>query len=787
MVAHEADRIAGSTPPHQIRLDTKAEENAWNSRILSVVQLLLPDDSRRLGWESAFQKWALSSFLRPADEQSPTMVDGRTVAAQFTGANIHDDFTLENHDIVHPDYMTCISLSLGAELDYALSGRRPPECLHYNVAEIYENLKWFMLPDGGFVYPNGQDWQLFRNADWTVTNVMMAVLPRDPDAWSLACPCVDTLEKMQARSKTGAVYAPGETFFASTQTDLLSSLATSWLVLKTADRIERAPHDRVGVRRLDSGKIILRRTGSAIHTVSWGPQVMAQCVPVPADRIVSPDQRNGIGHIVLADQQKSLPIHLHDAKVTSGEDWFKAELVVDHGEHIRAELLFASNQDGSFTMREKLVALTDIATSRIATGQIGILNNPGWVYERGRRAIAIDGREEDVPALSGKTLGAEAVREIVVDGVLRIRGAQPLRIQYQGAEQPSRSRATDLLYLNSRGRPAELAGRRDGLRVRNRRRRGTEPSVIRPRTQPKHRAAVGGKNSMKDRYACWTLLWVLPFSGLEAFAASSLVEQLGHGVYEVRDDGGQWPGDMSRGITHQSHAAYQAKKVLDLSDVSDDVWRQTREARLSAFFMVRDYSGHDNKTPNGLDEAFEVAVNGKVHRYSTNCGAPVFGEGKPPAIGWYDFVLPKEDFVQGRNEVILRKAASDKNDDYLYLGIDESQKRGNSYVAFDGKTWTQDKLTVPGGNGEYMVRLYLLARETACTVRWQPGQPTELDDPAKVILYAGARHGEATPDGLRVPARRIRANRVASAGTGSVATGAGDAGRHGSGAVRVAG
>ncbi len=63
------DRIAKGTPPHQIRLDTKAEENAWNSRILSVAQLLLPDASltpargppRRsfwifgtvLGWNSA--------------------------------------------------------------------------------------------------------------------------------------------------------------------------------------------------------------------------------------------------------------------------------------------------------------------------------------------------------------------------------------------------------------------------------------------------------------------------------------------------------------------------------------------------------------------------------------------------------------------------------------------------------------------------------------------------------------------------------------------------------------
>lgn len=448
VVAHEADRIARSTPPHQIRLDTKAEENAWNSRVLSVAQLLLPDDARRAGWESAFQKWVLSSFLRPADEQSQTIVDGRPVAAQFTGANIHDDFTLENHDIVHPDYMTCISLSLGAELDYALSGRRPPECLHYNVAGIYENLKWFMLPDGGFVYPNGQDWQLFRNADWTVKSLMMAVLLRDSDAWSLARPCLETLEKMQARSPTGTVYAPGETFFASTQTDLLSSLATGWLVLKLADRIERAPHERVGVRRLDAGKIILRRTGTAIHTFSWGAKVMAQCVPYRLDRMVSPDQLNGIGHVALANQQRSLPIRLREVKVTNGEDGFRAELVVDHGEQVRAELHFASNPDGSFTMREKLVALTDVTTTRVATGQIGILNNPGWVHERGRRTVVIDGRQEDIPALSGKIVSAEGVRELAIDGVLRVRGVQPLRIRYIGAKQPSRSRATDLLYLN---------------------------------------------------------------------------------------------------------------------------------------------------------------------------------------------------------------------------------------------------------------------------------------------------------------------------------------------------
>ena len=213
VVAHEADRIAGNEPPHQIKLDTKAEENAWNSRIFSAAVLLMPADPRRAGWEAALQKWAMSSFLRPADEQVQTLVDGRTVAQQFTGANLYDDFTLENHSIVHPDYMTCFSLSLAAELDYALSGRKPPESLRYNAAGVYENLKWFVLPDGGFVYPNGQDWQLFRNPDWIAKSVMMSVWLDDAEAWSLVCRSVAALEKMQARATSGAVYAADETRF----------------------------------------------------------------------------------------------------------------------------------------------------------------------------------------------------------------------------------------------------------------------------------------------------------------------------------------------------------------------------------------------------------------------------------------------------------------------------------------------------------------------------------------------------------------------------------------------
>jgi hypothetical protein len=450
VVAHEADRIARTEPPHQLRRDTKAEENAWNSQVLSVAVLLLPDDPRRAGWEKAYQRWVMSSFLRPADERNDTLVDGRPVREQFTGANIFDDFTLENHNFVHPDYMTAFSLSLGCAPDFALTGRRPPEALRVNVAPIYENLKWLLLPDGGFVYPNGQDWELFRNPSWLGKHVLMAVWAHDPDAWNWTRHTLDTLEKMQARSTNGAVFHPGEYFFASTQHDLLRSLANAWLSLQLAGEIPDAPRERAGVRRWDSAKIILHRTPEALHTVSWGAKIMAQCVPRRLDRLVSPHERNGLGQVRLASERAALPLRLHSADVREGTNGFEARLTVDHGQAVRAHLAFRSRADGAFEMEERLVALTNLTTAEIATGLLGVLNNPHWIYERGRRRVTADAESAEVASGCGRRWTWEAVRRIAVDEVLVIRSDAPLRAAYRAAEKAERGRVTDQLILNHR-------------------------------------------------------------------------------------------------------------------------------------------------------------------------------------------------------------------------------------------------------------------------------------------------------------------------------------------------
>lgn len=254
------------------------------------------------------------------------------------------------------------------------------------------------------------------------------------------------------------------------------------------------------------------------------------------------------------------------------------------------------------------------------------------------------------------------------------------------------------------------------------------------------------------------MLCLVCLTGLAtAHAVPSLVQQVGDQVFMIHDEPGAW-GGMTYGITHQNSSPYQAKKVLDLSGVPAQVWDRVKRVRLSVYFMVHDYSWNLLPEANGLDEAFEVVINGKVREFPTNCGAPVYWQRKPPAMAWYDFALPKAELTRGPNEIIVRKAPGKpgdpeaKPDDYVYLGIDNTNKRGNSSVTFDGENWTQDKLTVPGGNGEYMIRMYLLTGETGFQACWRPGQEPPLTTPGGVVLYAGAPHNSPTPEGLKLAA-----------------------------------
>lgn len=449
VIRHEAERIARSDPPSQLRGDTKAEENAWNAQILSVAMLLMPNDERAPEWDRQFQRWTMSAFLRPADETCQEIVDGRPVAEQFTGANIYDDFTLENHGFVHPDYMGTFTLSLGCVTDFRMTGRKEPASVYWNTAGIYENLKWFLLPDMGYVYPSGQDWTIFRQPAWITCHNVMFVFGRDPEAWALLNQTLDVTERMQRRSPVGAIYDPSQFFFPSTQTDIAAALAKVWLNLHFADPQSMGQYQpRLGVRHLEFGKIVLHRTPDMVCALSYGPIIMGTITMNRPDRLTSPDQRSLLGHVILDGQTAALPIKLQSVEVTTHPDGFGAKLTVHHGDAVAAEWTMRSHASGTVEIAEKLVAIKDCVTAEVATGLIGVLNNVNWIYETGQRSLSLNGETWQIPAHSGEKIDREGITQVLVDNALRIEISPHRRVVYRAATKPERGRATDRLYLN---------------------------------------------------------------------------------------------------------------------------------------------------------------------------------------------------------------------------------------------------------------------------------------------------------------------------------------------------
>lgn len=231
------------------------------------------------------------------------------------------------------------------------------------------------------------------------------------------------------------------------------------------------------------------------------------------------------------------------------------------------------------------------------------------------------------------------------------------------------------------------------------------------------------------------------------------VEQPAQGVTILYDDFGDWGGG-SMGTSHQVNPSYQVRKTIDLSGLPEGALAAAKEARLRVFFACQDYSWNlPDIEWNGLDESFELHVNGHVHTYPTDCGFPASAKkSEPLRWHWDDFIIPVHELVPGKNVFLFRKVASNKpkNDDYVYVGIDGAESHGNSAVSFDGgKTWTSEKLNHTVATGEYMVRLVLIARKLGVTATWRPEVGGRLDDPAGLVGHMEPG-GEQTKTGLRL-------------------------------------
>ncbi len=397
MITDEAERFADAVPPAALLRDTKAEENAWNSQILSLAGLMFPGHPRAARWREAAIRWIASSFARPADLTCGDRVDGRPLREWLAGANLFDDFTLENHGRVHPDYMACTYLLTSQVPMYAWGGRAPPAALDLNVAAINTVLKRLALPDGAWIYPNGQDWGLRRNIDWFEYHTGMAVRYGDAQSATLQRQCLATMRRMAARTPDGPIYLPTEVRLPSDQSMALELPAHAYaLMAQLGEGPTPLPGDQLmtdlaGRYVFASGKFGVLRTRTSIATFSWGAQVMGQVMPLREDQLLAPEVRGLIGYVAAPGVAREVPM-VREVVLASRSDLLGVAGVLDRaGGTVAQRFAFLALPDGRVIYADQVQFVGGDRPAQLDLGTLGVLNDRNWPGHNGTRVLAYAG------------------------------------------------------------------------------------------------------------------------------------------------------------------------------------------------------------------------------------------------------------------------------------------------------------------------------------------------------------------------------------------------------------
>lgn len=194
MTEHEADRFLDSRLVlyYQDRDgniisegNTRAEENAWNSNMVTMALLMMPNHKNHDAWLKTNIELQISAYARPSDLNSRKVVDGYVVEDLLQGSNANEDGTVVNHKILHPDYMTAIMFNTTNDWTYKLAGVKPLESSIFNVDVTYNALtnnlyngKTMYQPtaDGKasieIYFPEGNDWGGERQANYWLMDII---------------------------------------------------------------------------------------------------------------------------------------------------------------------------------------------------------------------------------------------------------------------------------------------------------------------------------------------------------------------------------------------------------------------------------------------------------------------------------------------------------------------------------------------------------------------------------------------------------------------------------------
>jgi len=284
LVECEADRFLQQSPKSSLRDDTGAEENAWNALITSLACNLMPEHPRAAAWEEASLRYLYNTFSVAADARNTTPGDGgKPIKDWVTTVNSHDDFTVENHRLVHMGYLkNTVSELQENTLPWLIRGREvPAACLHH-ANDVFGVLVSCMAWDGGPVYFAGTDWKTYHEQCCEIVlYTLLSLRSGDRTAAFLEGTALESLIRQQQ--------AQGGYYNVRRDLEYGGLCATRLIVCCLAHGLLDAPPEPItaaefdqlasGTRHLVAGKTVVHRTPGKFASFTWSQKRMALTLP----------------------------------------------------------------------------------------------------------------------------------------------------------------------------------------------------------------------------------------------------------------------------------------------------------------------------------------------------------------------------------------------------------------------------------------------------------------------------------------------------------------------------
>jgi len=377
LVEFEADRFVRQAPRSSLLENTGAEENAWNAQITSLACNMMPSHPRAKAWEEASLRYMYNSFSVAADAADATPGDwGRPIKDWVATVNAHDDFTVENHGLVHMGYLKNTASEIQeCILPWLITGQKAPAACMHHIPDVFEVLIRCMAWDGGPLYFAGTDWKIYHEQTCEVgVYAMLSLLKKDRRAAFLERTAVEWITRQQDAEKGYYNVRRDLEYGGLCATRLIACCLAHGIVDSSPEPVTAAEFDRLasGTLHLVAGKAVVHRTPGKLASFAWAQKRMALAVPREGTWVVWPLFASCLG---IVDGQDSSQRHalLQNIDVDVKPDGFRASgrLLRCKGQVVQ-DFFFASPAGDYAVYVERLQPRNEFPPNSRETGVIGL-------------------------------------------------------------------------------------------------------------------------------------------------------------------------------------------------------------------------------------------------------------------------------------------------------------------------------------------------------------------------------------------------------------------------------